>query len=149
MKDTSSHAFCTCWQRPPHASIAQFQVENVPDGPVYCPEVVKYFVWTYATHSAIRNSTKHLENIRRNSNETENLCASRIGDADADADAAYRFGKFHTDNEKISVFTKVLVPSVRPVAEGFRREQPSYGLTFNGIVAFSCDEGDSKRARTQ
>lgn len=51
-----------------------------------------------------------------------------------------------TDNEKIIIFTKGLLPAVRPIVELFRREQPRYGITFNRVAAFSLDEGDSKRA---
>lgn len=81
-----------------------------------------------------------MEEIRQNGNETENSYASRIGYA------AYPFGNVHKDNEKIRIFTKGLLPSVRPIVELLRSEKQHYGITFNLIVAFAGDEGDSKCA---
>lgn len=66
----------------------------------YWSEAMQYFLRAYSTDSAIREAPEHLENIRRNTNETENSYESRIGDAD------YRCGNVHTDDEKISIFTK-------------------------------------------
>lgn len=116
---------------------------NSTNGFAYWLKAVKYLLWTHAADSTICEATENLENIRPHTNETENSYAYRIGDA------AYRCGNVHSDNEKIIIFTKLLLPSVCQIVERFRREQPRYGLTFNRIVAFALGGGDYKRVTNQ
>ena len=105
------------------------------------PEAVQYLLRTYATEQAIREAVEQFENLRQASNEDEHAFASRVGVA------AYRCGNVHTDIEKITVFVNGLLPAIRSVVSRFRREQPRYSLTFDRIVSYARDEGDSYRAR--
>lgn len=95
-------------------------------------EPVKYLLYTYTynTYYAIYKTAEQSEKICQNTNETENLYPSRIGEA------AYLFGNNHVDNEKISTFMKGLLPSACPIVDRLQREQAGYVLTLNPVVAF-------------
>ena len=110
-------------------------------GLVCWPDAVQYLLRTYATEQAIRESVEHLENLLQATNEDENAFASRVGVA------AYRCGNVHTEVEKIAIFVNGLLPAIRSIVSRFRREQPRHMLTFDRIVSYARDEGDSYRAR--
>ena len=109
----------------------------------YWPEAVQYLLRTYATETAIREAVRDLENIRQSPTEDETAFATRINEA------VYRCGNVYDDIEKIGFFINGLREETRTIVQRYRRDQPRYELSYDRIVQFARDEGDSYRARNR
>ena len=112
-------------------------------GGVTCwPEAVNYLLRTYATAAAIRNACNDFRNIRQQVREEEVDYSGRLNDA------AHRCGNVFDEIEKMSVFVNGLLPSTQTAVARHRESQPRSALSYEELVQFAQDEGDTHRART-
>lgn len=113
-------------------------------GGVKCwPEVVNHFLRTYATPAAIRNAVNDLRNIRQKPREDEIAYSERINDA------THRCGNAFDEVDKMTLFVNGLLPSIQTVVARFRESRNRNELSYEELVHYSQDEGDSHRARLQ
>ena len=104
-------------------------------------EAVQYLLRTYATPGAIRRATSDLRTIRQFPDEDESAYAARINEA------AYRCGKIHLEDEKMTFFVDGLQPELRTTVARYREDQPRHEMTLERLVHHAQDEGDALRAR--
>ena len=110
-------------------------------GGVTCwSEAVQYFLRTYATPSAIREAVNHLRDIRQLPKETELEYSARLNNA------AYRCGNVYDETDKMTFFINGLSPTIRNIVARHRESQPRRSLTYEELVQFARDEGESHRA---
>ena len=105
------------------------------------PEAVQNLFSTYATSSAIRESSNKLQDTRQLATEDEREYSTRINDL------AYRCGNVHDEVAKTTFFINGLHPAIRSIVARFRESQPRRCVTFDAIVHYARDEGDAYRAR--
>jgi len=112
-------------------------------GGVTCwPEAVNYLLRTYATAAATRNACNDFRNIRQQAREEEVDFSGRLNDA------AHRCGNVFDEIEKMSVFVNGLLPSTQTAVARYRESQPRSALSYEELVQYAQDEGDTHRART-
>ena len=112
-------------------------------GGVTCwPEAVNSLLRTYATSSAIRNAVNNLRNIRQQPREEEMEYSGRLNDA------AHRCGNVYDEIDKMTFFVNGLLPSIQTIVARYRESQSRRDLSYEELVQFAQDEGDSHRART-
>lgn len=105
------------------------------------PEAVQYFLRTYATTNAIRDANHAFRGLKQILHEDEVTFSARVNLA------AFKCGNVHDEDEKITVFIDGLNDSVRTVVARFRDNEPRYQMTYERLVQYAKDEGDSYRAR--
>lgn len=124
------------------------QFRAVQAGLRYCgvtcyPESVEYLLQTYATPSAIRNASSHLQTVSLSPNETEVQYSARINDA------VYRCANVNDEVEQKTIFTNGLSPSIQTIISRYRETKPRRSLTFNALVPLARDEGEAFRAHAR
>lgn len=104
------------------------------------PEAVQYLLHTYATPCAIREAIQVLRSISQRSGESETDYGMRV------AKASNRCGNVFPEWEKITLFVDGLDPTIRSLVARYR-EASRRGLSFEQLVHYAQDEGDTYRAR--
>ena len=117
---TSSHGGISCW-----------------------PEAVQYLLRTYATPAAIRDAIQNLRETRQKPGETETAFSVRLNEA------CFRCGNVYPEWEKMTLFIDGLDPAIRSVVARHREQTSRKELSFEQLVHFAQDEGDSLRARSR
>ena len=97
---------------------------------------------TYATPRAIRNPVNDLRNIRQQPREDEMDYSGHLNDA------AHRCGNVYDEIDKMTFFVNGLLPSIQTVVARHRESQARRDLSYEELVQFAQDEGESHRART-
>jgi hypothetical protein len=105
----------------------------------YC-EAVQWLLRTYANAVAIRKAVQDFNAITQKPGEDEPALGNRV------RIAAYRCGNVFTDSELMNVFVDGLHPATRSLVARFRESQ-GRSLSFEQLIAFARDEGESYRAR--
>lgn len=89
--------------------------------------------------NAIRNETQAFRNVKQHLHEDEHAFAARVNISD------FRYGDVHYEYEKMKVLVHGLDNRIRTVLARFRPNEAMYDMTFERLVQFSKDEGDSYR----
>ncbi len=125
---------------------AQKQFRSVKSGArsggVTCwPEAVQHLLRTYATPATIRRAVYDLRDIRQQPRENENEYSARLNRA------AHRCGNVYDEVEKMTIFVNGLLPCIQTDVARHRESRNRRDLSYEELVQFARDEGDSYRAR--
>ncbi len=111
-------------------------------GGVTCwPEAIHDLLNKYATPSALREAVNHIQTMRQSTTEDEREFGGRV------QDAAKRCGNVYHETEKMTFFVNGLLATTRSVVARYRESKPRDSLTFQQLMHFAKDEGDTYRER--
>ena len=106
------------------------------------PELVQYFLTTYATPSAMRESIANLRSLKQKTGEDEAEFGARVNEA------AYKCGNAFSEEDKMTFFVDGLHPTTQSIVARYRESQPRKQLSFEQLILHARDEGEAYRART-
>ena len=112
-------------------------------GGISCwPELVQYFLSTYATPSAMREAVNNIRTLKQRAGEDEVKYGARINEA------AHRCGNAFSEEDKMTFFVDGLHPTIQSIVSSWRESQSRKEITFGKLMLRARDEGTAFRART-
>ncbi len=113
-------------------------------GGISCwPELVQYFLSTYATPSAMREAVNNIRTLKQRMGEDEVEFGARINEA------AHKCGNAFSEEDKMTYFVDGLHTTIQSIVSSWRETQSRKEITYSKLMLKARDEGTAYRARTE